>query len=92
VRNAEGGKTTSGGKLGVQTRKVDVAKRDRKPQGRRSWLSGHGQTGERQYSVEERSVREDEPKMRKCLGGRQARKKPELSVRNGEVERERGTQ
>jgi hypothetical protein len=31
VRNAEGGKVTSGGKLGTRTRKADVAKRDRNP-------------------------------------------------------------
>jgi len=65
VRNVEDGKAGGGGKSLVQTRMVDVAMRDREPQGRRWKLSGFWQAEGRRYSVEERSVREDEPSLRK---------------------------
>jgi len=71
VRNVVDGKASSIGMLEARTRTADVAMRDRNPKEGALGLSSSGQTGERQYSVEERSVGEDEPVLRKWFGGRQ---------------------
>jgi len=77
---------------GHKTRMADVAKRDREPQGRRFESSDSGQTGDGSTLERNEAYERMNPVCASEQGDGDSRKKPARPVRNGEAEREWGTE